>query len=52
MENKKIKSYFIRMSKNSNKVLISINEDSLIYLEFSKLIKDENLNRIISIIFY
>lgn len=51
MNNLKIKGYFNKMSENSKNIIISIIEDSLVYLDNQNLIDNNTLNRIVSIYF-
>ncbi|MGN1270889.1 MAG: hypothetical protein ACI4UX_02755 [Clostridia bacterium] len=51
MNNLKIKGYFNKMSENSKNIIISIIEDSLVYLDNQNFIDNNTLNRIVSIYF-
>lgn len=51
MNNLKIKSYFDKLSESSRDIMISIIEDSLVYLDNQNLISNYTLNRIVSIYF-
>ena len=51
MNNLKIKSYFDKLSERSRDIIISIIEDSLVYLDNQNLISNYTLNRIVSIYF-
>lgn len=51
MDNRKIKKYFDKMSQNSKEIIVSIIEDSLVYLDSQNLISNYVLNRIVCIYF-